>query len=1485
MIKLRFLSLVLAFLAALVPSFAAPSLMENLGRGVVAVRSSSTETFVSWRLLGTEASNTGFNLYRSTGGSAPVLLNASPILDGTNYVDATADLTQENAYSVRPVVGGSEGPASAPFTIPANAPIQQYLSVPMQIPASGVNPLGEAYAYTPNDCSVGDLDGDGEYEIIVKWDPTNAKDNSQSGHTGNVYIDAYKLDGTRLWRLDLGRNIRGGAHYTQFMVYDFDGDGRAEMVCKTAPGTKDGTDTFIAQPGKFLGTPSAPIDHNADYRNSGGYILTGPEFFTVFDGLTGAELATTNYVVPRNNNPASNNVTGWGDDYGNRVDRFLACVAYLDGQRPSIVLCRGYYTRAVLAAWDWRDGQLTQRWVFDTGNVGTPSPLANWRGQGAHSLTVGDVDGDGRDEITYGAAGIDDDGTGLYSTMLGHGDALHMSDMDPARPGLEVWMVHEDPGSYGPNGSEFRDARTGALIFGVNGENVDVGRGCAGDIDPRHLGYEMWGARGPLMTAAGTALSTTKPAQNFMVYWDGDLLRETLDNVTIAKWNWTTNRASSIFSPPGVSSINGTKATPNVSADLFGDWREEVVWRASNNSELRIYTTTAPTTHRIHTLMHDRMYRVAIAWQNVAYNQPPHPGFYLGEGMSAPPQPDIVTSAAALPTVTPAVVSINRYDPSTTSTGATSVTFRVTFNTPVTGVNAPDFTLVTTGGLVGTISAVTPLSAVAYNVTISSINGTGTLRVDLKDSGTGITGPGGTPISGGYTSGQVYSRATLAWVNPTTGGLWSQNANWDGGIIADGTGSVPIFGNFDLTANNTVVLDSSRVVGGLTFGDLDTASAASWTIDNNNNAENVLTLDVQSGNPVVTVGALGAGATVTLATPLEGSDGLAKAGPGTLVLTKPTALTGSVNVNGGVLRVGPGSTLTSTSTATLSNAGSVLNVAGGSFTSTGLVTLNAPTSLVVDSGTATLNGGVRTNNSDAATFRVNGGTVTVSDITVQRNGGAAPNYSAGVIIAGGNTTAGTINLGTNNSTGSLSIEGGHLTATGAITVGWQATGGRGGGVRVLSGSLTSTDTTNGLVLSRRHSGGNTNQVVSATFTGGTSTFEKISLGFDANVNAGSGTITVNGGNLYLGGGGIVKNATAGMVTTINLTSGLLGAKADWSTAHPLTLPSGNSLVVKTADAADTPRNITFNGALTGAGSLTKVGAGTLTLGAANTYTGATTVNAGTLNVTGSLTGSSNVLLNTGSTLAGTGAIAGSVTLTDGATLAPAGAGTGTLSVGSLLWDGGARLVFDLGASSDQVVATGALTKGAAGTHRFVFNAPTLPANDQPITLATFASTTFSASDFTFTGPSGLFGVFSLEGSSLKFTPGPAAAFNAWAASYGLGAGQNGPSNDGDSDGSPNLLEFVLGMNPTQGAASGVAIITVTAGDQEYPALRFVRRQDIGGAQVTTQASTNPGFTNDLGTVEVSSTPLANGTAEVVVRSAVPLSQEARQFLRIKASFP
>jgi hypothetical protein len=617
-----------------------PEIPERLGRGLVALRISNQEALVTWRLLATDPAGVQFNVYRSTDLGRSLLLNAVPLSGATFFVDSEADFSRETHYVVHAVVNGVETDENPVAYLPAASLPRQYLSLPLSPPAGGVTPDGVRFTYSANDASVGDLDGDGEYEVILKWDPSNAKDNAQSGHTGNVILDAYRMDGERLWRMDLGPNIRAGAHYTQMLVFDLDGDGRAELAFKTAPGSRDASGQPVAMTAERFHGPLPEFDPNAEYRNSAGYILTGPEFFTVFDGLSGRELMSASFHPPRNANSASVDVSAWGDNYGNRVDRFLGAVAYLDGKRPSLIFSRGYYTRTVLDAWNWRDGKLSRVWTFDTRD-GDPKNRT-YEAQGNHSLSVGDVDGDGRDEILFGAATISPDGKGLYSTGWGHGDAFHVGDLLPSRPGLEAFQPHETPSAYRFNALELRDARTGELICGVEATG-DIGRGVAADIDPRYPGAEFWGSgnTGGLYSSSnceanaekgprGRMISARKPGQiNFLVWWDGDGLREILDGTSIFKWDWEAGLSRPILTTSGLASNNGTKSTPVLSADLFGDWREEVIWRTADNSELRIYTTTSPTTERRVTLMHDRQYRLAVAWQNVGYNQPPHPSYSM----------------------------------------------------------------------------------------------------------------------------------------------------------------------------------------------------------------------------------------------------------------------------------------------------------------------------------------------------------------------------------------------------------------------------------------------------------------------------------------------------------------------------------------------------------------------------------------------------------------------------------------------------------------------------------------------------------------------------------------------------------------------------------------------------------------------------------------------------------------------------------------
>ncbi|MCA9198486.1 MAG: rhamnogalacturonan lyase [Planctomycetales bacterium] len=590
---------------------------EYLDRGLVAIKSEDGSVFLSWRWLGDEPDDIAFHVYQTDKGVSQRLTEKA-ISDRTCFSLAASEVTLNATYSIASVINGSEQPSSAEVPVWQNG----YLEIPIQ-PVDG---------YRLGDASAADLDGDGQYEIILHQ-TSNAKDNSHSGITGQPILDAYKLDGSHLWRINLGRNIRDGEHYTQFMVYDLDGDGRAELVCKTADGTVDGQ-------GRVIG------DGKADYRiqdessRSYGRILSGPEFLTVFDGLTGAALQTVDYV------PGREPIDGWGgiggnggnDNYGNRCDRFLACVAYLDGERPSVVFCRGVYGRTVLVAWDWRNGKLQQRWMFDSGISYPPfADVSAYSGMGGHSLAVADVDSDGKDEIVYQSMVIDDDGSGLHSSGLRHGDAMHVSDMDPNRPGLEIFTIHENEGDtvrFQTPGAALRDAQTGEILWS-HSPGVDVPQGLAADIDPRHPGYEAWGGPGGLRNIQGEPIGPAPRAIGFAIWWDGDLTRELFSRSSVVKWNWETEQEERIFA----TDAWGTRRGPNLQADLLGDWREEMVLSNRAGTALRIYSTTIPTEHRLRTLMHDSQYRLSIAWQNVVYNKPPHPSFFLGHGMQPPPPP------------------------------------------------------------------------------------------------------------------------------------------------------------------------------------------------------------------------------------------------------------------------------------------------------------------------------------------------------------------------------------------------------------------------------------------------------------------------------------------------------------------------------------------------------------------------------------------------------------------------------------------------------------------------------------------------------------------------------------------------------------------------------------------------------------------------------------------------------------------------------
>lgn len=597
-------------------AFSQPYTAEKLSKGLVGIPTEKGMYF-SWRMTLDDAPGLQFDIYRSTNGGTAIKLNKEPISQTADFLDEGTDFKVTNRWILK-----ADNREVATWTHSAEEELHPYLSIPIRKPEDG-EIAGEHFSYTANDCSIGDLDGDSEYEIILKWSPSNSKRPPQRGFTGNTYLDAYKMDGTLLWRIDLGPNIRSGAATTYFLVFDFDGDGCAEICCKTGDGTVDGT-------GHTIG------DNQADWRTwdkespTYGKIVNGPEYLTVFDGKTGKELDTKEYI------PTRYPIDGWGgiggncgnDNTGGRSDRFTAGVAFLDGKTPSPVMVRGWYGRTVVCAWTFTNSTLKSIWTFDSAAPG----MEGYSGMGNHSVTIADFDGDNYDEICVGAMTVDHEGKGLFTTGLRHGDALHAGRLIPSRPGIQVFGVHENEGDNEivkrtPAVAMF-DGATGEIIW-QDGLGKDAGRGVAADIDPRYEGAECWCNIGGLRRGdTGEFISDKKPNScNFTIYWDADPLAELLDHVSISKWNWQTEETELLLKAEGVVSNNGTKGNPCLSGDILGDWREEVIWASEDQTELRIYTTTIPAADRRPTLMNDRQYRLAIAWQNVAYNQPPHTSF------------------------------------------------------------------------------------------------------------------------------------------------------------------------------------------------------------------------------------------------------------------------------------------------------------------------------------------------------------------------------------------------------------------------------------------------------------------------------------------------------------------------------------------------------------------------------------------------------------------------------------------------------------------------------------------------------------------------------------------------------------------------------------------------------------------------------------------------------------------------------------------
>ncbi len=1610
--------------------------MENLGRGMVAVRAENDRVFVSWRLLGHEPQNLPFNLYRSANGGAPEKINADPIVTGTNFTDTTVDPTLENAYFVRPVINGVELEESAAYTLPANAPDRPYFTVPLE-PTDF-----ETYVHM---VWVGDLDGDGEYDYVVTRIPEGTGDPR--------LLDAYLSDGTFLWRVNFGPNsvdpnnieppastINAG-HNDGVTVYDLDGDGRSEVVIISANGVTYG---------------------DGDVLTYGDDVT---QFISVLDGETGALRARAQ--VP--------------DDYieeGPMAGHFG--IAYLDGVHPSFVfkgknrIGSGAFNLMV-TTWDFDGTDLTERWKFSPGTADFPN---------FHQIRIIDLDGDGRDEIADGGYVLDDDGSVLYNLAdegVVHGDRFHIGDLDPNRPGLEGFAVQQN----NPSGLRYYiyDAATGEMIHKHHGAISDIGRGIVADISADHVGYEYWAFDGIHEIQTGEVISPEprRPWPNFRIWWDGDVMSEVLNRELVEKWNpEDPANHTRLLSAGNDGAVDSWRDAAQFYGDILGDWREEIIYEKSDHSALMIYTTPIPTDVRLYTLPHNPGYRAGFTVKG--YLQSHMVDYYLGHGMTTPPAPDILpvlgggtemaiiagfhpdtghddndritnnstptvagiappgstvtlsrigagddipvvadgdgnwthtytspladgehyflarldgmearysppflieieTVAPSMPVIElvaasgadgftvmgtaepasrmfvhilgvpgsestmvdedgfwsvsfedlgsvgamemisahsedvagnlsgsamapinfsmtvpeitavspdtgvdandgvtiggnlvlhgtaapdaevsilligegligettadvdglwefnhpdanlpdgvytfsavetgglgaepftvkidatePVVSAVGLHAPTTDTSSATEITFRVNFSEPVAGVSESAFDLVTTGsltGLVGSVESVESSGAQSFDVVVESLSGEGTIQLTVNDSGTGITDIAGNVLADGFSDGAVFNRILLGngtWTRTLTGGNWSTNSNWQGGIIAHGFDTTADFSTLELSEDIEVILDESRIITQLVFGDQDVSSAAGWLV-RGDDSDAVLEFVSDLETPGITVGDLADGHAVTIAARLGGA-GFAKDGSGTLVLTGEGTLSGRVGVDEGEMRIGTGARFQPGSVV-VNGSETVFRISDGEVVSGGTVDLNGDATLIIDGGIVSVNGLRGSDNSSGNSIHFNGGQLSTGYVEIRRSTDSNLRFNTGFVLPGGEAQIGEIRLGTSNSNGMMSVEGADVEVTGSIELGNQNTGGRGGHIRVTDGSLQVGE---GIVMVLRDT-----NAASTSFLGGVSTIEKFTLGSDASIENGTATILLDGGTLYLGAGGIVSHGVESFAANVELASGVLAAKSGWSTTLPMTLITEDSTVtVQAANATGSAREILLGGEISGPGGLLKTGTGRLILAGENSFVGPLFAHDGELVVNGEIAAGAGVEILDHARLSGAGSIARAVALQPGGTISPGAGSSGSLlSLDSLEWHAGGVLEFTLGDGARQLEVNGELSKTGSGTHAIVIDGADGLEAGQSYTLVSFASTDFSAEDFTLVStPPGLEGDLTLSGNNLILTiatPPPPTPYEEFAdTTFPEGAEKTGPEEDYNGDGISNFLSFAFGVDPITGEGS------------------------------------------------------------------------------------
>ena len=626
---------------------------DPISRGVVAVKVDAG-VFVSWRILAEEYYDVKYNVYRNG-----TKLNAQP-LSVSNFTDTGGNA--QSQYTVKAVVRGVEGAASTVASVwpqyKYNSCETGYFDIPL---AKVYNKSGEdiTSTYIANDAEVADLDGDGEMEIIIKRLSTLDSNDLFVSRTDGAYdrIDAYKLDGTLMWWIDVGPNmVSGGSHELNIIAYDWDGDGRAEVILRGGDDMMiHGRHTSNIAWSSNKDWPQRIGQKNVDTRGSVShtanmtYTNTGNEYLIYLDGYTGVVYdaigKTYTYPLPRLESDDENLKKAWGDDYGHRSSKYFFGAPYFDGKTPSIFLARGIYTRHKMVAYDVNPSthELTERWRWSN-NGGWDDP---WYGNGNHNFCIADVDQDGRDEIVYGSMVVDDNGHGLTTTGLGHGDALHCSDFDPYREGLEIFACNENEPCC-----NYRNATTSKLYYRQTSSSDD-GRALCANFSNTYPGAMGRTTQTGLVSCVKDAVISEIGDYiawndlNFRIYWDGDLLSEVLNSPGTERDAKIDKPGSGrLFTSSGCQMNNYTKNHPCFSGDIIGDWREELILRVGEGHDsIRIYTTAMPTDYGIYTLWHDHQYRQAMVWQMHAYNQPPHLSYFLGEleGITTPPPPLTVT--------------------------------------------------------------------------------------------------------------------------------------------------------------------------------------------------------------------------------------------------------------------------------------------------------------------------------------------------------------------------------------------------------------------------------------------------------------------------------------------------------------------------------------------------------------------------------------------------------------------------------------------------------------------------------------------------------------------------------------------------------------------------------------------------------------------------------------------------------------------------